>query len=195
MPSGDSSASPVVDLLLSRRSLVAEMHVPPGPSPEELDTILRCATRVPDHKRLTPWRIKVYVGEAKARLGRIFQDAYRASHPDASPDELATEAGRPNRSPLLLVVHTHIEDTDKVPRSEQLLSGGAVCQNALIAATALGYAAQWLTEWPAYDRAVTAGIGVRPEDDILGFIYIGTAVGSPKERARPDLEKIVEYVR
>ena len=124
MPSGDSSASPVVDLLLSRRSLVAEMHVPPGPSPEELDTILRCATRVPDHKRLTPWRIKVYVGEAKARLGRIFQVAYRASHPDASPDELATEAGRPNRSPLLLVVHTHIEDTDKVPRSEQLLSGG-----------------------------------------------------------------------
>ena len=99
MPSGDSSASPVVDLLLSRRSLVAEMHVPPGPSPEELDTILRCATRVPDHKRLTPWRIKVYVGEAKARLGRIFQDAYRASHPDASPDELATEAGRPNRAP------------------------------------------------------------------------------------------------
>ena len=60
----------VTDLLLWRRSLVAAKLTEPGPSPEELDVILRCATRVPDHGKLTPWRIQVVQGEARGRLGR-----------------------------------------------------------------------------------------------------------------------------
>ena len=48
-----------INLLLTRRSLLAAKLVEPGPTQEELQTILRCGARVPDHKGVNPWRIQV----------------------------------------------------------------------------------------------------------------------------------------
>ena len=78
-------------------------------------------------------------------------------------------------------------------RWEQILSGAAVCQNLLIAATALGYYAQWLSEWPNYSDAIKSGLGIANQDNILGFIYIGSTVEPATERIRPNLEKIVAW--
>lgn len=84
-------------------------------------------------------------------------------------------------------------ESERIPEWEQIMSGAAVCQNTLIAATALGYHAQWLSEWPNYDEAVKTALGLLPTDHFLGFIYIGTASESPKERARPNLEDVVSH--
>ena len=185
--------NPTVDLLLKRRSVVVANQTEPGPSPEDLETILRCAIRVPDHAKLEPWRIQVVQGEAQARLGEVFAEVYQAQNPDASPERLEVERQRPQRSPLLLIVSTNIE-SERIPRWEQILSGGALCQNILIAATALGYASQWLSEWVNYDEEVKAHLGVAQSDEILGFFYLGTASEKPKERPRPELETIVSYL-
>ena len=182
-----------IDLLLKRRSLVVVNQTCPGPAPDEIELILRCATRVPDHAQLTPWRIKVIQGEAQKRVGKLFAEVYRRKNPDATEEQVAFEAQRPCRAPLLLLVHTQIESTKHIYRWEQILSGGALCQNVLVAATALGYASQWLTEWPAYDADVKAELGIAPTDEVLGFIYIGTAKEPPKERGRPELADVVEF--
>ncbi|MEC9166050.1 MAG: nitroreductase family protein, partial [Pseudomonadota bacterium] len=81
----------------------------------------------------------------------------------------------------------------KIPTMEQRLSAGAFCQNLLVAAHASGFVAQWLTEWPAYDDEVKAALGHRPETDIVGFIYIGSAAEPPQERARADLDTVVSH--
>ena len=182
-----------LELLLRRRSLVAAKQTGPGPTPEELDVLLRCATRVPDHAKLTPWRIAVARGEAQRRLGEVFAEVFKRDHPEATDKQLALERARPCRAPLLLIVSTRIT-SERIPRQEQLLSGGAVCQNILIAATALGYASQWLTEWPSYHPEVKAALNIAPSDEILGFIYIGRAEEAPKERPRPALEEVVSYL-
>jgi len=182
-----------IDLLLRRRSLVVALQCKPGPTPAEVETLLRCATRVPDHAKLTPWRIQVVQGAAQTRLGELFADVYKANNPDATENQIAFERQRPCRAPLLLIVSTRIE-SDRIPRWEQILSGAAVCQNILVAATALGYASQWLSEWPAYNDTIKEALGVPPGDEILGFMYIGSAAEKPQERPRPALDDVVEYV-
>lgn len=184
---------PTIDLLLRRRSLVVASQTEPGPSAKDLEVILRCATRVPDHAKLTPWRIQVVQGEAQAKLGEVFAEVFKAQNPNANKERLEAERRRPQRAPLLLIVSSKLE-SERIPRLEQLLSGGAVCQNILIAATALGYASQWLSEWVNYDADVKAHLDVSPTDEILGFMYLGTASEKPKERPRPELEEIVSYL-
>lgn len=182
-----------IQLLTTRRSLPNEYHVEPGPDDSELETILRCATRVPDHAKLAPWRIQVVRGEARQKLGEAFAEIYLRNNPTAGAAQLEKERNRPCRSPLLLIVSTRIE-SERIPRWEQELSGGAVCQNIILAATALGYASQWLSDWIAYDEEVKALLGVPPQDKFLGFLYIGTASVVPGERPRPALESVVSYL-
>jgi len=188
-------ASPeTIEFLLNRRSLKAARHGEPGPTPEELDLILRCAVRVPDHGRLTPWRITVVQGDARKRLGDRYAEIYRQNNPEATEEQLLFEHQRPLRSPLVLAVSTRIVSEERIPRWEQVLSGAAVCQNILIAASALGYAAQWLSGWHATDNQVKAYLHIPPSDQVLGFVYIGTATEEQPDRQRPTLEEIVEYL-
>ena len=182
--------NPTIELLLARRSLVVSKMTDPGPNADELETILRCATRVPDHGKLTPWRIQVVQGEARRALGRVWGDIFKRNNPEATAEKIEFEYNRPCRAPLMLMISTKIE-SQRIPAWEQILSGAAVCQNVLIAATALGYHAQWLSEWPNYDEDAKAAVDLAKGDYFLGFIYIGTASEPPAERIRPQLEHVV----
>ena len=184
----------LAELLLKRRSTLAANMRGPGPDREALDTLLRIATRVPDHGKLTPWRIQVLWPEGQARLGDICARIFREDNPDASEEAIAFERQRPQRSPLLLVVtsHPNMEKLAKVPLIEQQISAGAVCQNLLVGATALGFASQLLTDWPAYHPKVRCALGHSEDTEIIGFVHIGSpAKTPPMERPRPEIEDVV----
>ena len=181
-----------LDALLTRRSVKADDQVGPGPDDAALATLLRIATRVPDHGKLTPWRIQVLRSAGQQALGRFLAELYRQENPDAPARLIEAEAARPCRAPLLLVVATRLRPSAKIPEIEQLLSGGAVCTSILMGAHALGYAAQWLTEWPAYHEAVARHLGHDPATDrILGFLYVGSPARPPIDRPRPALSDVV----
>lgn len=184
----------VLDLLLTRRSLNVSQLTDPGPTDEELETILRIATRVPDHGKLAPWRIVVVRGEARARLGAAWADVYARQNPDAKPELVEFERKRPLRAPLILGVHSRIVNLEKIPRWEQLLSGANVCFNALIAANALGYFGTWLSEWVAYDAEAKSVLNIAAEDEVMGYIYIGSGLTATEERPRPVLSDVVRYL-
>jgi nitroreductase len=194
----ESEASPgfnrpaplAIDLLLSRRSGSAKTMTGAGPSPEELEIILRAASRVPDHGKLFPWRFIVIEGEARARLGSILVECLRQTEA-VTEERAALEAARFLRAPVIVCVVSRVREAIPIPEWEQQLSAGAVCQTMLIAATALGYVANWITEWCAYNPLVKERLGLKPGERIAGFIYIGKSAAPLEERARPDLEKIV----
>lgn len=179
-----------ITLLQTRRSLVAAKLTAPGPDPQELDAILRSAIRVPDHKGVNPWRIQI--------ADRPTQDKLHAKLPDLHEGDPAslekTNSKEPKESPLLLIVSSQTTST-RAPRNEQILSGAVVCQNIIIAANALGYRSQWLTEWFAYNDKVKTYLGIPTTEDIIGFIYIGTGTEIPKERPRPNLNEIVSTLK
>lgn len=179
-----------IDLLLSRRSVLANLMADPGPDEADLRSILEAAMRVPDHGRLTPWRFVVLRGEARHAVGDVIGASFRRDNPDAADERVALERRRLARAPVVVAVVSKVQKGHKIPEWEQVLSAGAACQNLLVAAQSLGYAAQWLTEWYAYDVAVCRALGLVGDDRLAGFLYIGSgdALG---ERGRPAYEDVV----
>ena len=78
----------------------------------------------------------------------------------------------------------------KIPEWEQVLSAGAAAMNLVTAAHALGYGANWITEWYAYDRTVLDALGLAPHEKVAGFVHIGRPPGVPEDRPRPPLDEI-----
>ncbi len=188
-----SEANPTLELLRKRRSVVANNIGEPGPRREELDQILEAAIRVPDHGKIGPWRLQVLGKAAQAMLGEVYAEEFKARIPDANDKQVEFERQRPQRAPAFIVVSSNINREHSVPESEQMLSCGAVCMNLLNASVALGYAAQWLTEWPAYNDRVKQALGVPADQHIVGLMYLGTAAEAPSERVRPAAETVVSY--
>ncbi len=179
-----------LELLAQRRSTVADMLREPGPSAHDLEALLAVSARVPDHGKLAPWRFLVFEGDARSRAGEILAAVARSRDPEMAEDRLAIEQRRFARAPVVVAVVSRVTVPHKIPEWEQVLSAGAVCQTLLIAAHAMGYAGQWLTEWCAYDADVLAAFGLKPGERIAGYVYLGTAASDPMERKRPDVAAI-----
>jgi nitroreductase len=182
-----------LQLLKTRRSVKPMELKEPGPSAAELDTLLTLASRVPDHGKLTPWRFLVFADKHRERAGELIAAAFQARHPEATSDQIAFERNRLARAPLVVAVVSRAAPHVKIPEWEQVLSAGAAAMSLVLSAHALGYAANWITEWYAYDRDVLAGLGLAPNERIAGFVHIGTPVRPPEDRPRPPLSDIVTY--
>ena len=183
--------NPVIDLLLTRRSVSANSLGEPGPSPAELELILRAASRVSDHKKLVPWRFLLFQGEAREAFGKVLAEVCAAEESDPGQFRLENEAKRFLRAPLVIAVISRVVKNPAAPEWEQVLSAGASCQNLVLAATALGYGVQWITEWYGYSEGVRKALSLAENERVAGFIYIGTAKEKPDERERPSLADIV----
>ena len=179
-----------LDLLNERRSVPSRHLGGPAPDAAQLDRLLTAAIRVPDHGKLTPFRLLAVRGDARARLGAALADIHRGAEPDAPPAAIDKDRERFNHAPLIVAVIARLDDThSKVPAQEQLLSAGCVAYNLLLGAQALGFGAQWLTGWAAYDRDVATLLGLGPHERVIAFVHIGTAKEQAPEqdRGRPAL--------
>lgn len=180
-------------LLLTRRSTPPVGLTAPGPSPEELNTLLTIAARVPDHGKLAPWRFIVFEGEGRERAGQILVDVARLRRPEASEQQIEAERKRMTSAPLVIAVISTAAPHPKIPEIEQVLSAGACCENLLIAADAMGYGAAWVTNWFSYDREALARLGVAENETVVGVIHIGARAERIEDRPRPDLATIVTW--
>jgi len=180
-----------LELLTTRRSFKAMELSGPGPSAAQIDTLLTVAARVPDHGKLAPWRFIVFEGEARRAAGDAIAAAFQSRYPDAKPEHVEAERCRLLRAPLVVAVVSRAGPHVKIPEWEQVLSAGAAAMNLVLAAHALGFAANWITEWYAYYRAVLDALGLAPHERIAGFVHIGTPPGPPEDRPRPALSEIV----
>ena len=146
----------------------------PGPSPAEIKTLLEAAIRAPDHGKLKPWRFLVIEGAGRERLGDLWVEGLRRREPDAQDVMLQREREKPLRAPVIVVVIARVDrQHPKIPAVEQIVSAGSAAQNLQLAAHALGYGCLWRTGAAAYDPVVKQGLGVPPEDKIIGFMYVG----------------------
>jgi nitroreductase len=179
----------------ARRSVPSRLLGAPGPTPEQLLRMLASAVRVPDHGKLVPWRFLRIEGESRLRLGEALAQRSRVLDPAAPEAAVEKDRLRFSFAPTIVAVIAHPTAGHKVPEIEQLLSGGAVCFALLQAAQALGFGAQWLTGWAAYDEHVHGLLGVAAGERILGFIHVGTASEAAPERLRPDPASLLSDLR
>lgn len=181
-----------LDTLNQRRSVPSRRLGAPGPDAAQLDQLLQAAVRVPDHGKLAPFRLITIAGSARARLGDQLAALHLHKQADIAPSVLDKDRERFSHVPLIVAVIARIEaDHPKIPAQEQLLSAGCVAYNLLLGAQALGFGAQWLTGWAAYDRDVSNLLGLSAIERIIAFVHIGTAQEAVPERSRPVLSDVV----
>ena len=166
----------------------------PGPSRAEIDQLLTLASRVPDHGKLAPWRFVVIGAAARARFGEALARFTKDDRPDADEETLQRERERFTASPCIIGVISTAKPHPKIPEWEQVLSAGAACMNLVIAATAMGYGASWLTGWQSFDPRFHQTLGLAQGEKIAGLIHIGTPKEPQTDRPRPALADIVTYL-
>ena len=188
--------NPVISFLTSRRSVTAKNMAPGQVSDADLDAILTAGLRVPDHGALKPWKLVVLQGDIRKTLDEeVILAEFMRANPDAEDKFIAIEKNRLQRAHTVIAVLSSPVEHPKIVEWEMALSAGAVCTTLLYAAQSMGYAAQWLTEWYAYNDAMLARLGgTAGHDRIAGFIYIGEKVKDPIERTRPDRDEVVRFL-
>ena len=173
----------LIDLLKTRRSVKPIEMTGPGPSADELETILTLGARVPDHGKLVPWRFIVFEGDARAKAGDIFAAVFKEQNLTATADQVEVERKKFMHAPLVIGVVSRARPHVKIPLWEQELSAGASVMNIVTAANALGYAANWLTGWVAFDRSVLDALGLIADEKMAASST--SAARKAAGRARP----------
>src|SRR5574337_1139367 len=181
-----------LDFLRNRRSVPAAQLQPPGPTLDELRGLVATAIRVPDHGKLTPWRLIAFTGDAGARYGEALAELHGRVDPGVPAAKLAKDRERFAHSPVVLAVVARIDEHHPtIPAQEQLLSAGCLGFNLLLAAQAAGFAAQWLTGWSCYDPEAAKLLGLADNERAIAYIHIGSRGAEPPERTRPDVDSVL----
>lgn len=181
-----NDATTGLTLLSTRRSAPVKAMGEPGPSAEQVNEILKLAVRVPDHGKLQPWRFVLFEGDARRKFGEHLAERWKELHPEHSNQSLDVWREFFLRAPIVIALVSRAAPHPKIPQWEQQLSAGAVGQNILLAATALGFGCQWNTDWCAYDEAIAKLMGLKPHERVAGFFYLGTPTEPLEDRPRPD---------
>lgn len=192
-PTLNKPAPQALDLILSRRSGSAKAMKGPGPSRDQIRTLIAAATRVPDHGKLTPWRFIIFEGQARADFGEVLVKVLVTTEPDASEERISQERNRLMRAPVVIAVVSRVREAIPIPEWEQILSSGAACQTLCIAANAMGFVTNWITEWYAYHPVVREALGLKSGERIAGFVYVGHPIEPLVDRPRPAFEKVATF--
>ena len=166
-----------IDLLTQRSSM--PRLIGPAPDGPAMSLIQRAALRVPDHMNLMPVRCDLVSGEDLVRLGLLFEKAALKEDSFSQRDQ-SRAAQLPLRAPLIIVVSTEYQSHPSVPAIEQFATAACATMAMQQACFALDYGAIWRSGPYAQSATVKSGLGIRPEDEIVGFLYVGTpAVPTP----------------
>ena len=158
----------------------------PAPNSAELKIILKAATTVPDHAGLNPYRFHVIQNEGLDKLTKLFV----ASVKENTDDELkiAKAEKMAYRAPMIIVVSSKYQSHPKVPQYEQLITAGCAAYAMQLAANSLDYGVMWRTGDLALSHTVKQGLDIEVNDDIIGFLYIGTISKELPVKKRKDPE-------
>ncbi|WP_025505735.1 NAD(P)H nitroreductase [Vibrio parahaemolyticus] len=178
-----------LDLLLNRRS-IAKLSAP-APEGKALENIIRAGLRAPDHAGLTPWRFVIAQGDGLKKLSDILVKAAIADHSDEVVIEKVKNA--PFRAPMVITVIAKVSEHEKVPALEQYLSAGCAVQAMQMAAVAQGFQGFWRSGKWMFHPEVHQAFGLEGEDEIVGFLYLGTPGCTPMKVPERDLSKFVEF--
>jgi nitroreductase len=182
--------SPIIDFLLTRNSAPIPDLKEPAPSDAEIATMIAAASRVPDHGRLEPWRFIVYRGEARVEIGRKLAALAEQREGPLPEGRRNQELARFSRAPLVIGVVSSPKESPKIPQWEMFISGGMAAMNLIIAANALGYGTNMISNWYSDVPEGRALLGLAPQERVVGFVHIGTAQAPVPERPRPDPAKL-----
>ncbi|MGJ8681941.1 NAD(P)H nitroreductase [Paraglaciecola sp.] len=160
-----------LDLLLNRRSHPRLQS--PAPQGQALENIMQAALRAPDHAGLAPWQFIICQNQGLTKLGDVYKEAAIAGNKSERDIERAPQL--PLRAPMVIVAISKYTEHAKVPWVEQVASTSCAVHSMQMAAFAQGFSGVWRTGFYAQDQHVKQALKLQDKDEIVGFLYLGTA--------------------
>ena len=184
------------NFFLKRRSVVARKMSSKTINKDDLNSIIEAGIRVPDHGALNPWKLVIIQGAMLKTIDdKVILPEFIKENPNTDKKIQDSQSKKLQRAGAVIAVLSTPLEHPNIPQWEMQLSSGAVCMNLLACAQSLGYAAQWLTEWYAYNDKMLGFLGgIVNKDKISGFIYIGHKIEDPIERKRPKPHEVVTFL-
>ena len=154
-----------------------------APTTDELLALVAAAGRVADHSSLAPWRLIELRGADRERLGRAINKA----------DGEKGSSSKPLRAPLLIAVVASYRKSHKVPRWEQEAVASGVAHMLSLLLDEAGWGVIWRTGHYTRAKAVAKAHGLKKNEELLGWLYVGgKPAGSREGRRKPvDAKKFV----
>ena len=165
----------------------------PYPNKNEMDLVYQAALRAPDHAWLRPTSFIEVKDEGLDILSKIFFD-FGKSKENITEEVLNKYKNAPYRAPMIVILINTVKEHPKVPAIEQKLSTASAAQNLMLALNALNYASIWRTGKLAFNELVQKDLGLNSDQEILGYLYIGTEVGKKKKVPSLDIDKFVQHL-
>jgi nitroreductase len=181
-----------IEDILARRSVSPRRLVEPGPDQFQIEALIAAACSAPDHRRLRPWRFVQIARESRARLADLFEAGALEKHVTLGKDGIERAREKAFNGACLIAVIARIRtDVPDVPAHEQWVSVGAALQNILLGAMALGFGGMIVSGDKIASFALQNGLGVRPEELLLGFVAIGTPAKVPSPNSRASVNEVL----
>lgn len=171
----------------------ARTLIEPHPSKDEMEKVFKAALRAPDHAWLRPSSFIQVTGEGIKKLSNIFEE-FAHTVPDIKEEIITKYKNAPYRAPMIIILINSTKNHPKVPEIEQKLSTAAAAQNILLSLNALGYSAIWRTGKLAFNPFVASKLNLDDNQEILGYLYVGTADGTNKKIPKLDIKDFVSYL-
>lgn len=182
--------SAILDFIKSRRSI--GNLVAPAPNREQVEQAIEVALSAPDHKDLNPYRFIVLENQALNTLGTALKNAAMAQG-ETDEKTLAKAENMPLRAPMIIACVTDFKPHDKVPHWEQIAASSCAVQNLLLALSAQGFATVWRTGPLANAPAIKQLFNVTADNQVIAFVYVGTAVSTMPPRSKIDVTPFIVY--
>ena len=165
----------------------------PYPSQEEMAIIYKGALRSPDHAWLRPSSFIEVKDDGLDKLSDIFYE-YALSQSEISREVKKKYKNAPYRAPMIIILVSAYKEHPKVPSIEQKLSTATAAQNIILALNAMKYSSIWRTGKLAFNKSIQKALGLNDNQEILGYLYIGTEVGKTKKIPELDIDNFVSYL-
>ena len=182
--------SEILAFIKSRRSI--GNLVAPAPNREQVEQAIEVALSAPDHKDLNPYRFIVLENQALNTLGTALKNAAMAQG-ETDEKTLKKAENMPLRAPMIIACVTDFKPHDKVPHWEQIAASSCAVQNLLLALSAQGFATVWRTGPLANAPAIKQLFNITADNQVIAFVYVGTAVSTIPPRSKIDVTPFIVY--
>ncbi|MCC2607299.1 NAD(P)H nitroreductase [Planctobacterium marinum] len=178
-----------IELLTTRQSQPRLKE--PAPAGEALENIKKAALRAPDHASLKPWKFIICEGNGRKKLGDLLEQAAIAS--DMSERDIERAPELPLRAPMVIIAIMQFKEHPKVPWVEQVAATASAINSMQMAAVAQGFQGIWRTGAYAQDENLKSALFLEEQDEIVGFLYLGTPGADNIEKDNEVGEEFFEH--
>ena len=165
----------------------------PHPTESEMEKVYKAALRAPDHAWLRPSSFIEVKGDGLNKLSNIFLE-YAKNQTDITNQIIQKYKNAPFRAPMIIILVNTFKEHPKVPSIEQKLSTATAAQNIMLALNTMNYSSIWRTGKLAFNKEIQTKLNLSDDQEILGYLYIGTSIGENKKIPNLDIDDFVSYL-